>query len=270
MPFTVTHALAVLPIAHRSHRLPIVALLIGAMIPDWGLFIPIGPHYSSMHTWPGLLTACVPMGLLMYALYRLLYRRALVELAPLQIQQRLSAMKQASQPLSLQQCLLAALAVALGAATHLVWDAFTHSGRWGVELLPVLSSVVTQAGSLEVKGYQLLQHGSSVVGLPLLVYVGWRWLMIQARDHSAQALLSLRARCALLLVLLGVPLLIAGGKALAQLDSMVVAQQIDDVLVYFVTRLGLLCFVLFNAYALSLRILNRRQSRSDGKLAHVG
>jgi hypothetical protein len=32
------------------------------------------------------------------------------------------------------------LSLAIGVASHLVWDAFTHEGRWGSALLPALNS----------------------------------------------------------------------------------------------------------------------------------
>jgi hypothetical protein len=56
------------------------------------------------------------------------------------------------------------LSAALGALTHVVWDAFTHHDRWGVRLLPVLGR--------ELRGspvYWYLQYGSSVVGAAVAV-----------------------------------------------------------------------------------------------------
>src|SRR5690606_21008716 len=47
-----------------------------------------------------------------------------------------------------------------------VWDAFTHVGRWGIELIPALGDMW---GPLP--GHTWLQHGSSVMGL--LVIAAW-------------------------------------------------------------------------------------------------
>ncbi|MBQ0988389.1 DUF4184 family protein [Streptomyces sp. F63] len=52
------------------------------------------------------------------------------------------------------------VSAALGAATHVVWDAFTHPGRWGVRLLPVLGE--TAAG---FPLYYYAQYGSSALAL---------------------------------------------------------------------------------------------------------
>ena len=56
-----------------------------------------------------------------------------------------------------------AVSAAVGAATHVGWDGFTHSGRYGVALLPVLDRRV--AG---LPLYTVLQYGSSAVALGYL------------------------------------------------------------------------------------------------------
>jgi hypothetical protein len=57
-------------------------------------------------------------------------------------------------------------ALAIGVASHLVWDAFSHDGRAGLALLPALNA---QWGPLA--GYKWVQHGSSALGL--IVLAGW-------------------------------------------------------------------------------------------------
>ncbi|MDI5970314.1 DUF4184 family protein [Streptomyces sp. SL13] len=52
---------------------------------------------------------------------------------------------------------------ALGAGTHVVWDAFTHGGRWGVRRFPVLDHEV--AG---VPLHHWAQYASSAAGLALV------------------------------------------------------------------------------------------------------
>ncbi|MFJ9522814.1 DUF4184 family protein [Kitasatospora sp. NPDC101801] len=56
-----------------------------------------------------------------------------------------------------------AVSAAIGAATHVGWDSFTHQGRAGVRAFPVLTT--------ELAGcplYTVLQYGSSAAGLALL------------------------------------------------------------------------------------------------------
>jgi hypothetical protein len=54
-------------------------------------------------------------------------------------------------------------AAALGAATHVAWDSFTHPGRAGVRAVPVLARPVAGVPLCTV-----LQYGTSVLGLAVL------------------------------------------------------------------------------------------------------
>jgi hypothetical protein len=59
---------------------------------------------------------------------------------------------------------------AVGAATHSLWDAFTHAGRWGPRHIAWLAE---QHGALP--GYRWAQYASGIVGA--VVIGGWllRW-----------------------------------------------------------------------------------------------
>jgi hypothetical protein len=62
---------------------------------------------------------------------------------------------------------LLVISLALGVATHIAWDLFTHEGRIGTELFPILDQMW---GALA--GFKWLQHGSSVLGLLILAIWG--------------------------------------------------------------------------------------------------
>jgi hypothetical protein len=61
--------------------------------------------------------------------------------------------------------------------THLVWDAFTHTHVPGITAFPRLKGKLFAVGTYHVYGYEVLQYGSTVVGLALLLLWFWRWLM---------------------------------------------------------------------------------------------
>jgi hypothetical protein len=69
-------------------------------------------------------------------------------------------------------------ALLLAAASHIVWDAFTHASGWGVGLLPGLARSV-ELGPALVPWFKVLQHGSSAVGLMVLASLAWRWMSRQ-------------------------------------------------------------------------------------------
>ncbi len=62
------------------------------------------------------------------------------------------------------------LSIAIGAATHLIWDAFTHTGDSGVHSELLKSTI----GSLQI--YELLHYGGGMFGLVALSFWLANWL----------------------------------------------------------------------------------------------
>ncbi len=92
----------------------------------------------------------------------------------------------------------AALAVVLGALTHLVWDSFTHAGRWGVEVVPWLHTE-----HLGLPGYTWAQFASGLLGLAVLVIWSLRRLVDTAPDGDGLRSTSGDRRVACALVTAG-------------------------------------------------------------------
>jgi membrane-bound metal-dependent hydrolase YbcI (DUF457 family) len=190
MPFTPSHAVVALPFL----RTPLVpaAIAVGAMAPDLPLFLRGMPlHYGLTHSLAWLpLTIAVALVLLL--VWRCVLRPAVRELSPTWLARRLPAEWDAGAAASLRETLaitgapvraswrgilLLLASLAIGILSHIVWDLFTHQGRWGVELLPVLGE---HWGPLA--GFRWLQHGSSAIGLAIIAVWGIRWLR---RRHVA-------------------------------------------------------------------------------------
>ena len=95
MPFTVTHVAAVLPFAWLCRwRLPLSALAIGSMVPDVAGFYPYLFEHPSTHSFQGVFTHCVPLGLIVFYLFHLVLKRPLVDLLPRPLSSRLSQWSQ--------------------------------------------------------------------------------------------------------------------------------------------------------------------------------
>jgi len=171
MPFTPTHVVAILPFA-RARLFPFSALAIGAMIPDLPLFFP-GVEYGQTHSAIGVLSASLPLGLVAFWFFQLVLREPLVDLAPSWARRRLVVDLTPLSHRSFVGFLGVALAVTLGSYTHVFWDEFTHRWGWGVQWLDPLSRDVAVAGT-SVPVYKLLQYGSSLLGLPVLMWSLWR------------------------------------------------------------------------------------------------
>ncbi|KAA9149757.1 DUF4184 family protein [Microbacterium lushaniae] len=182
MPLTPSHAVVALAFV----RTPLVpaAIAVGAMTPDLPLFVRVVvPGYGVTHDLAWLpVTVALALGLLL--IWRMLLRPAVRELAPRAIAARLPRRWDASAADGLRETFavgasgvswpalgLVVLSLAIGVVTHVGWDLFTHAGRGGVDLVPVLAQ---RWGPLP--GYTWLQHGSSVLGLAILAAWGLGWL----------------------------------------------------------------------------------------------
>ncbi|MGG5257272.1 DUF4184 family protein [Phycicoccus avicenniae] len=156
MPFTPSHAAAVLPVlGRRSARVVPVAWVAGSMAPDYPWFLTGGRGAGLTHTVLGIVTVDLLVGLVAVLAWRTVVLGALRDLLPLGVGTRLPV------PVAVapRQWVWAAVGVVGGAATHVLWDAFTHAGRWGTRWVPLLHSRV---GVLP--GYKWAQYGSGVVG----------------------------------------------------------------------------------------------------------
>ncbi|MDH6136427.1 hypothetical protein P3T37_005855 [Kitasatospora sp. MAA4] len=168
MPFTLSHPAAVLPLLRGVRgRGPLIAsaLVAGSMAPDVPYFAAsLRPgayrHGVLTHRWWAVPTVDVAIaGALVAGWYGV--RVPLLALLP----DRWAAAADAATAPSVRwpsrgEAAAFALSAAVGAATHVGCDAFTHQGRAGVRLLPALNR--------EVAGVPLctvLQYGMSALAL---------------------------------------------------------------------------------------------------------
>lgn len=191
MPFTATHVLAIMPLAAiRRQPFPLSALVIGSMIPDWPMFVPWSPGYHHMHSLAGLLTACLPLGLACFFVFEGVLKRPLFALLPQYVQHRCVSRLGPAVDGRFRSLLVACLAILIGAASHQLWDTFTHAGRWGTQVLPALQTSIVTVWGQDIPGYKLLQIGSTLMGLPLLVMWLGLWLGRQEPSPLPPALME--------------------------------------------------------------------------------
>jgi len=162
MPFTISHAAAVLPLTRTG--LPLAALMIGSMSPDFAYFVEDGPGLLS-HSIPGLFKFCWPLGLLIWVVYVQLLETPTLALLP---DGWRGVFPRSERAITLRNFALASVAVVLGAATHILWDGFTHAKTPVVHQLPFLDSTQVEFFGKQFPLYRFLQHLSTVVGLVAL------------------------------------------------------------------------------------------------------
>ena len=81
MPFTLSHAAAVLPISRLGrYRLPLSALMIGSMAPDFGYFFSQEASRELTHSFASLPLFALPMGLAVWLFYVALLEKTTITL----------------------------------------------------------------------------------------------------------------------------------------------------------------------------------------------
>jgi hypothetical protein len=173
----VSHVAAVLPAYRALSRAHLfTAAVVGSMVPDLGLLLPVLPSRLETHSLPGLFTFCVPVGLAVYWLTLTLIKPAILAIVPDGAYARLLAADATAPPPSLRGWLYVVLAILAGAAVHVLWDAFTHENAPGVRMFPVLDEFGPEIGGHSLQLYHWLQYGSSVLGLVAVIVALLLWL----------------------------------------------------------------------------------------------
>ena len=150
MPYPFAHPAAVLPLARPLGRFAVPsALAIGSIAPDLWHLVPFA-NRADAHSAAALLWFCLPAGLLAYVLFHLVLKQPLIALA----WPRLGAFACKGFPRSPWYAVVVSLLV--GALTHLVWDAITHT-----------NDHTTQ-------GPNWFQHANTALGTALLGWWIWR------------------------------------------------------------------------------------------------
>jgi hypothetical protein len=181
LPFTLSHAAAVLPalrIDGRGRGPLVPSLLVaGSLAPDMTYYaasvVSGAMEFGDFtHSLAGVFTFDVVVAWALVGVW-LVLREPLLALLPRRRQGRVAALvgsavpgarlreRERPRPVTLLWWYVSA---ALGALTHVVWDAFTHLDRWGMRLFPVLGEEI--AGS---PLYWYLQYGGSAVAAVVIV-----------------------------------------------------------------------------------------------------
>jgi len=175
LPFTLSHAAAVLPAVRgdgsgRGRLVPAV-LVAGSFAPDMTYYaasvLPGAMEFGTFtHSFTGVFTFDVLVAWTLVGAWLVLCEPLVALLPPARQGRpaRLLRCGTARRRLSPPTALWWYVSAALGALTHVVWDAFTHHDRWGVRLIPALSR---DAGGSPLFWYA--QYGSSAVAAVVVV-----------------------------------------------------------------------------------------------------
>jgi Domain of unknown function (DUF4184) len=174
MPFTPCHAAAAVPL--RRLGLPLSALVVGSMSPDFLYYIVGVQHTAYGHSLQGLFVFSLPASLVVLAAFHALLKWPLLSLLPELLQSRLEPL--AAQPFEWRggrRLAIIVCAAFVGAVSHILWDGFTHYYGLGVQLFPELRERVS-VGPFRTRIFYILQDLSTLVGGALLLLWCLLWL----------------------------------------------------------------------------------------------
>jgi Domain of unknown function (DUF4184) len=178
VPFTPAHAIAALPF--RRTRVDLTAMVVGSLSPDFEYFLRLAPHGGFGHTWLGGLVADLPLSLLVLWLYQSYLKAGLYAVAPGLFPFRETERKAAPVARGLRQWAIVVASILLGAATHIVWDSFTHKDSWPYDHIAFLRAHVPLV-FWRADMCNVLQVASSVAGMVVLVVMWARWVGAERR-----------------------------------------------------------------------------------------
>lgn len=154
MPYPFAHPAAVLPLVRPLGRFAVPsALALGSLAPDLWYLLP-GLERGDTHSFSGFAVFCLPAALLAYLAFHLLFKQPLIALLPGAIASRLGRFAFRGLPRASWPAVIVSLAA--GAATHVLWDAATHTYEYG--------------------GLRVVQHASTLGGTLIVLVWSARWL----------------------------------------------------------------------------------------------
>ena len=174
MPFTVSHAAAVLPL--RKLNLVSSAFIVGSMAPDFPYIIGNTLYRDLGHQFPGLIEFTIPASLIALWLFHNVIKGPIIQLLPAAVQARLRDQTGHFSFLPARRFRAVLGSIVLGVASHLIWDSFTHAYSrpwWHFAILR--SWVHVPIVKHRVPMFEILQYGSTVFGMLALAIWVWLW-----------------------------------------------------------------------------------------------
>jgi hypothetical protein len=209
MPWTFVHPAAVLPLRkYFANRHLFGALVVGSISPDFGYYVGCFGIATTAHTLLGLLIVCLPTGLALLVLIRILHR-PVANLLPQPHRQAILSLPLMPQLGSPMTVLYISAAIILGAATHNIWDSFTHRAGYVVVRWSPLQMPAFMLGTKTFWVFEVLQHASTTIGLIIVVAAYFKWLRATDRGTAVRDSISDGWRYGILISLTVVSLVLA-------------------------------------------------------------
>jgi hypothetical protein len=165
MPFTFSHPAIVLPLTYLPKKwFSLTGLVIGSLTPDFEYFLRMRIKSNYSHTIDGLFWFDLPLGILLAIIFHDIVRNSLFDNLPTFFKSRFSAFRQFDWNGHFKRnWLVVVISILIGAASHILWDSFTHENGYFVQTSPGLINTVDLFGR-QIPIFKILQHSSTIIG----------------------------------------------------------------------------------------------------------
>jgi Domain of unknown function (DUF4184) len=204
MPFTVAHVAAALPF--RRWNLVWSAFVIGSVAPDFPYVIGSVKYRALGHHFPGVVLFTLPISFVVLWFFHFAIKKPVAGLLPIGVQQRLNGQLDDFKFGGATRMLAITFSIILGIATHLVWDAFTHTYTWPWRHLPFLQSWVDLPVAGLAPTYMVLQYASTFLGLLALGIWLVLWYRKTEPDRGMALQASVKSRVSLAVIMFAIAL----------------------------------------------------------------
>jgi hypothetical protein len=173
VPFTFSHPVAVFPAKYIPKQFySLTGLVVGSIIPDFEYFIRMNVSSWYSHSPIGLFWFDLPLSIVVAFAFHCIVRNQLIDHFPLWLYQRFAKFKSFEWISTFKKNWpVIVVSILAGASSHILWDDFTHPGRFFVRHILFLRTRVNINGHV-FPVYNLLQALSSLIGAcVILVYI---------------------------------------------------------------------------------------------------
>lgn len=169
MPFTLAHPAIILPFA-RLKKIPLSALVVGSVTPDFEYFIKMKLSGRYSHTLEGMFLMDLPLALILWLIFHQIVKRPLIKNLPQYFKSRLLDLKKFEFIMAMKLNFIFILfGLLIGISSHIIWDSFTHGNsilvfKWEWLAKPILGDLPT------FPTFRVLQHISTLIGVVVLAF----------------------------------------------------------------------------------------------------
>jgi len=168
MPFTPAHPAIILPLL-RSRYFSATGLVIGSISPDFEYFFKMSVDDAHGHTVAGLIYFDLPVALFLAWLFHVVVKKNLISNLPLYFQVRSQELLAFDFVTYIRNnAWVFALSALVGAASHLLWDSFTHNNTVFTQNAFYKQTYIPYEG-VNYPLFYALQHISTAIGLTIIV-----------------------------------------------------------------------------------------------------